>query len=750
MKTLLIGLVGLTLLWPASRAEACGSTYIGPVYIHSTHPDRPFEPFAAGRLGVLRESYRPMYLAHAWRWMMGTPTTPEEQRFLVETWARMQGDVPEGDTTREEQQWLAARKEAVPSFGDRPAPLHTGNEERVSFNRIQGDALERAAETVKSLSLQWKKHPALVSEWLEAQDAVFGGSCERLPALDASREQELPAPVKARRQAEREYQVAASHFYCRRFDEALSSFRHIAGRVDSPYQARAEYLVARTQVRRALMEQPDEGQEIGTSQDATLLARLAEADATITSLLAKPKLREFHGPARRLRSLIRVRTQLAAWVCELPSLVLQPGTGSALAAELGDLDLFALSEHTCESSPASGRELMEWIRVTRSGGSNASSPDSQDNENRKAYDVAVARWKANHRQPWLVTALLKARVGYPDLELLLKAAAEVPATAPAGLTLAYRATHLLNEQQKHEAARAWLAKVKPEMTRDRVSTDNLFNEERMVLAQNWEGALSHATWRLVGEDDMDTFSDGVLTPLAERPVTFSVRALTHLDPQLTARRMGELSRTGIAPPVLRRQLRWTALARAAVVGDDDALQAAAKELALTEPTAKEELLAIVGRKTVEERLFDARLLLMGLPAISATLVSGRDRIDSIDPKLNLISIRSRERNGWCAPSQPQGPPPPLPFTTEDERKAAAAEWKALSDAGHSVVYFSNVALDWAKAHPDDPRSPIALYRAVRASQYSCQQDSPEARAAFRHLHKHYAKSPWARRAPYVY
>ncbi|AGC46759.1 hypothetical protein MYSTI_05481 [Myxococcus stipitatus DSM 14675] len=749
MKTLLLGLVGLTLLWPSRRAEACGSTYIGPVYIHSTHPDRPFEPFASGRLGVIREGYRPMYLAFAWRSMMGIPTTADEQRFLVETWARMQGDVPEGDTTRGEARWLAARKEAMPSFGERPATLHTGNGALVSFNRIQGDALERAAETAKALSVSWKNHPGLVSEWLTAQDAVFGGDCERLPALGEAPAQGLPASVKARRQAEREYQSAAAHFYCRRFDEALASFRHIAGRADSPYQARAEYLVARTQVRRALMEQPD-GQEIGTSQDATLLARLREADATLTALLAKPKPREFHGPARRLRSLVRVRTQLAAWVCELPALVLQPGTGSALASELGDLDLFTRPENPCESSPASSRELLEWIRVTRSGVANVSEPDNLGDENRKAYDVAVARWKANHRQPWLVTALLKARVGYPDLELLLKAAAEVPVTAPAGLTLAYRAAHLLNEQQKHEAARAWLAKVKPELTRDLVSTDNLFDEERMVLAQDWEGALAHATWRLVGEDDMDTFSDGVMTPLAERPVTFSVRALTHLDPQLTARRMGALSRTSISPPVPRRQLRWTAFARAAVVGDDEALQAAAKELALHEPSAKEELLAIVARKTVEERLFDARLLLMGLPAVSATLVSGRDRIDSIDPKLNLISIRSRERNGWCAPSQPQGPPPPLPFTTEDERKAAAAEWKTLSDAGPSVVYFSNVALDWAKAHPEDPRSPIALYRAVRASQYSCQQDSPEARAAFRHLHKHYAKSPWARRAPYVY
>lgn len=750
MKTLFISLVGLTLLWPSRRAEACGSTYLGPVYVHSTHPDRPFEHFAAGRLGVLREGYRPMYLAYAWRSMMGVPTTSDEQRFLVETWARLQGDVPAGDTTQAEKRWLAARKQAVPSSGDQPVKIDTGEEGMENFNRIQGDALERAAEALKSLSQQWKKHPELLGEWLSAQDAIFSGSCAPLPALDTAREQGLPATVKARRQAEREYQVAALQFYCKDYDAALAGFRQIAGRADSPYQARAEYLVARTQVRRALMERWDESQEATPEKEATFLARLREADATITALLAKPKPREFQGPARRLRSLIRVRTQRETWACELPALVLQPGTGSGLAAELDDLNAFAPSENACKSGPASGRELMEWIRVMRAGISNGYPLTEQEAQNRKAYDAAVARWKQSRRQPWLVAALLKARVGYPDLETLIQAAGEVPVTAPAGLTLAYRAMHLLNEQQKHEAARAWLARVKPEMTRDLISTDNLFNGERMVLAQGWDDALSHATWRLVGEDDMDTFSDSVRAAPADRPVTFSAQAVNILDPQLTARRMGELSRADVAPPVLRRQLRWTAFARAAVVGDDEALQAAAKELAKTEPTAKEELLAILERKSVEERMFDARVLLMGLPAVSATLVSGRGRIDSVNPKLNLTQILSRERNGWCAPAQPKGPMPSLAFTTADERAAAAAEWKTLTDAGHSVVYFSKVALDWAKAHPEDPRSPMALYRAVRASQHSCQQDTPEARAAFRYLHKQYGDTSWARRAQYVY
>jgi TolA-binding protein len=61
-----------------------------------------------------------------------------------------------------------------------------------------------------------------------------------------------------------------------------------------------------------------------------------------------------------------------------------------------------------------------------------------------------------------------------------------------------------------------------------------------------------------------------------------------------------------------------------------------------------------------------------------------------------------------------------------------------------------VALDWAKAHPEDPRSPKALFRVVRASRRGCRQGTAEAKEAFLYLHEHYKKSPWAKKATRVY
>ncbi|MCP3143043.1 tetratricopeptide repeat protein [Pyxidicoccus xibeiensis] len=89
----------------------------------------------------------------------------------------------------------------------------------------------------------------------------------------------------------------------------------------------------------------------------------------------------------------------------------------------------------------------------------------------------------------------------------------------------------------------------------------------------------------------------------------------------------------------------------------------------------------------------------------------------------------------------------VPLVSEEEQRAAATGWQAVLEAGDSVPYFARVALTWAKAHPEDPRAPVALFRAVRASRRGCEQDTPEAKESFRYLHKHYGKTQWAKKAP---
>ncbi|WP_163991120.1 hypothetical protein [Pyxidicoccus caerfyrddinensis] len=742
MKTLLPAVLGLALLVPPSSAEACATDDGSPIQVHRTHPDRPFTSFAAGRLGVLREKYRHMYLAYAYRSMMGVPTTADEQRHLVDMWSRKQGDV---SLTGEDElkRWLAARTEVAPSL-PASAPQAVVEADYSQYARIQGDAFLKAADTARSLAREWKEHPALVEEWVRNQVAVFG-SCGAVQELEPKLDEGLKPAEKARRKAEHDYQQAAAAFYCGAYDNAAEAFQGISQSADSPYQALGAYLVARSRVRQALFGRKETSFLGQPPTDPEFVARLTEADKVLEKVLAAPKWAQVHGPARRLQSLVRIRLRPESWGCELLSRVLQPGTGSSLGAELGDLDLVGWRAERCTGLPAPAAELSEWLTATRG----ITEPGQSEVDVRlQAYDTAVARWKKTAHVPWLVTALLKAWPDSAGLATLLADAAKVPVASPAGVTLAYRSAHLLREQGDVKGAQARLATVPLELTRDQVSADNLLREERFATARSWEELFRNSTRRLAGIQSMESYSDAVDAPPDARPVSFGEEVLPILEPRLTARRMAELAASDALSPALRRWAGWTAFARATVVGDDETMRATAKSLAAKEPAAKAELLAIDGKPTPEERRFEAQVLLMGLPAVSARLGPWVSRLATDDPKFDL-TLDVSGTNWWCAPKAGE-PVQPFPFASEAEQKTSAAEWKALIDAGDSVPYFARVALDWAKAHPEDPRSPKALFRVVRASRRGCRQGTAEAKEAFRYLHEHYKKSPWAKKATRVY
>ncbi|QDE93669.1 hypothetical protein BHS06_34380 [Myxococcus xanthus] len=744
MKKLLITVTsGLAFLLAPTEAQACGLEYYGPVLVTNGHPDWPVSTFAAGRLGVVNGSLRTAYLAFAYRTMMGIPTTPEEQRPLVRRWELMHQALPKHTLEPELQRWQAARKQAAPQLPEASPEIapQVNYAERL---RVQSDAILRAADTATALARTWRKHPALVEEWVRNQDTVFG-PCAILPEPDPRLDEGVSAQHQARRRDERAYQEAASRFYCHDYPGALAAFQQIAESNDSPYRALAAYLVARTHVRQALMEKKGDD-PFDSKDDAVFLSRLAEADRVIDGVLASPELRDVHGPARGLRSLVRFRLKPGAWYCELLSHVLQAGTGSGLAEELGDLDLLSQTKDACQGQlPAPAEELHAWLHATKDD------PYSRNPEapRRAQYDTALARWKKTARVPWLLTALLKATPDAPELPALLAASAKVAPASPAGVTLAYHAARLLHARGEVEAARARLDAVPAELTRDLPSADNLLRDERLAVARSVDEALRNAVRTVADYELTGGYAGPYTTALADRPRMLSPHAVAVLEPRLTAKRMGELAAGDTLPPPLRRQLMWTAFARATVAGDDATIQAVAKRLAETEPKAKAELLALAGKPTPEERQFEAQLLLMGLPAVSARLYPGEDRLANTHPNLSLTLDTSYQRNWWCGP-QPDANVPSVHFEDTPDAPDAAREWKALQDAGDSVPYFARVAMAWAQAHPDDPRSPIALFRAVRASKRGCGQTTREARDAFRYLHKHYGKTSWAKRTPYVY
>jgi hypothetical protein len=185
-----------------------------------------------------------------------------------------------------------------------------------------------------------------------------------------------------------------------------------------------------------------------------------------------------------------------------------------------------------------------------------------------------------------------------------------------------------------------------------------------------------------------------------------------------------------------------------------ALQLAQKLQSLL-PELKEEFQSYIATSDLQARRFQGMYIMMKNPGMSPYLRVGYGRsdhvgeldnvrdnwwgryyIDHYEERLSLDGLRVDRF--------------PSEFLSEDQRQEAEKEWKLLGDLPPVFTIFTSEAVQWAKDHPKDLRSPEALYLAIRASRYSAAatSDSLNAKPAFILLHKKYPSSPWAKKAPY--
>jgi hypothetical protein len=93
------------------------------------------------------------------------------------------------------------------------------------------------------------------------------------------------------------------------------------------------------------------------------------------------------------------------------------------------------------------------------------------------------------------------------------------------------------------------------------------------------------------------------------------------------------------------------------------------------------------------------------------------------------------------------------FLSEQEKTAAADEVHALAALPSAPRWLGQLAVQWAKAHPDDARVPESLHLAVRAWRYGCtetdQNEAPNySKEAFEILRARYPASEWTKKTPY--
>lgn len=241
--TLAVALTAVMLLNSLPPARAYGPMVeSNPIYVSEQSPDLPFEEFTNGKIGIVRPSFGRKTLFIAYRYLNGGSFTTDEQNDLVKA---LKGTPPDENGTAAVKTWIEARKEFLKEEKELPE-IYTERQYGGYdfFPNCAKNAFEVALQTLKDRAASHGAEDKNVSAWLAAQDIVFQ-NCTRGAQIPS----ELGADSVTWLRKDRDYQIAAAHFYTLKFDEARARFEKIGTDADSPWQEIAGYLVARTLIR---------------------------------------------------------------------------------------------------------------------------------------------------------------------------------------------------------------------------------------------------------------------------------------------------------------------------------------------------------------------------------------------------------------------------------------------------------------------------------------------------------------------
>lgn len=273
-----------------TSTQACMEDYMTPIFTYNSTPDVPFDGFLDGKLGILKPDFGVKLLALAYRQSNGASFSADEKHEIK---LALAGTPPEDDgkeLNKAIKNWIAAREKIG---GKNEADIYTdrGYGGYNFFPNCAKNAFETATETLESRALSNGSDDANVREWLRGQDIVFkncGATSSELSAVSPN------APEWLKK--DRAYQIAAAKFYSLDSDGAIADFRRIADDSDSVWRETADYLVLRTMVRKASLEDEEKRSD-----------SLAKAEDYAQGLLGRTS--RYYGATTRLLGLIRYRTK---------------------------------------------------------------------------------------------------------------------------------------------------------------------------------------------------------------------------------------------------------------------------------------------------------------------------------------------------------------------------------------------------------------------------------------------------------
>jgi hypothetical protein len=760
-------LVAGTLLAAAAAgwrfADACAPDFFRAVFSYVRHPDLPRAGFIDGRLGVLQPTFARSYLVIAYRYLNGVGMSPKEREQARDYYKDRQTGTWDRTGTDWPARWRAARGQIAAPPAPR-TPLITGGQlaydpETHTFAlNCAEDAFRIAVHTLEERRGRFGAGSEAFRSWIEAQDTVFGNCDGDRPEVPREASAAgLPPLIRA----DRDYQIAAAHFYARHYGPALDRFRRIGRDTSSPWQTMARYLVVRTMLR--MTDDPKTAVEAG-----------AQLRSEAQAILSDRTLASIHGMTWNLVERVGIRERDQAYFQDLGRLLSTRGQDDGLREELWNYtDMYdrviGEGDPNAESGPSKKAGVDFW---------KFRDPDLTDWifnfqwRDASVFEHCVSRWRATRSPAWLLAAISHASAAQARKAGLLEAAAAVDERSPAYLTARFHLLRILAEPGDKSAARDGLdALLAGPALKGLPSSINLFRGLRMLAAPTFEDFVRYATRKPVmialqmntGEAPGVFFEAGI----RNRPnpaELFDADAARVLNRATPFRLLKRAALEALLPAGLKNEALMTAFTRGLMLGEN--LSELAKALGEAQPEVAGYTTAYLRESGDEGRRFAAAFLLLHRPEARPYFASGiarQSRAGKLDPyrdnwwcpmdiQMDLDS-RANAIDLWYTATpnlvQRRAARDVPAFLERDVSAEAAREMDRLGRLGAATDFLGGIVLAYAKADPGDARIPEALYWLVRAGHYGCADTGTwkTTRDAFRVLQMEYPRTSWARRTP---
>lgn len=737
--------------------RACGPDFEPDIFVPAHRPLVPAN-FAKSELGVLQPGYYIAEKVVAFRYLNGGTLNQDEQRQLKPVAAP---GVGYDDATDQAARAMAQAPTAQDRWNTARAAYGSG----VPVARVEPDAyptadtgwlarivncsdsgLDTATATLADRAAKWGTTSAWLKDWISGQDAVFSncGGDGRMPSATAAN-----APLLLKQ--DRAYQMAGARFYGGDYPAAREAFLAIANDQASPWSKWGLYLAARCLVRQAgkTVVAKDDSEQAQFDPAAMLAARdlLQRAQASSDAQVK-------HAAAAEL-NFVLIRLEPVQRTSALARVLAGPGHDAEFGQDLVDLR-FLLDHGSHGDAP-----LLRWMTLTgspRTYSLAVSDPGFKDAA--PAGAAAEQAWEQHPDLPGLVAALMDAKTANAKL---LQAAAAVPESSPAYVTVAFHRARLLAEAKDLQSARE-IASHALALTRERkeLAATNALLEVRMQTAGDLTALLQDAPRTMISLESPSASDagcsswEGTICKSRIPALQFDEDAAEVFNTRMPLSLWMEAARNEALPKHLRDTLAFSGWLRALLLQRDEEAKAL---MPLLPPPVQASL-----AKSDDPTGYAATLVLLHSPGLRPFLDAGVQRAAT------YTQTDSFRNNLWCSTMEQAVPPddghsnaPVLPvsnpaFLTREQEQQAKDEVAALDAHPIGIEWLGRRTIDYVKAHPDEPVAAESLALVVKMTRYECYRTgdygiSPSAnvsKEAFTLLHSRYPKSAWAVKTKYYF